>query len=83
MLTLLYFAKLRDELNCASEELQWQDNFRCINDIKFHLQQRQGQWANSFANANIVSALNQTVANGDTPINNGDEIAFFPPVTGG
>jgi sulfur-carrier protein len=82
MLHILYFARLRDELNCSEEQLEWQPQFCNLENIKTHLRQRNPHWHTVFNNT-VLSAVNQTMANTDQPINDGDEIAFFPPVTGG
>jgi molybdopterin synthase sulfur carrier subunit len=36
-----------------------------------------------FLDRRLLSAVNQEMANGQTPVRDGDEVAFFPPVTGG
>lgn len=82
MLRLLYFAQLKDQLNCSEEQLDWQPEFTTISALKLHLSQRDKQWQNALS-ANILTAVNQTMAKGNHPISDGDEIAFFPPVTGG
>ncbi|MFT5118322.1 MAG: molybdopterin synthase sulfur carrier subunit [Kiritimatiellia bacterium] len=82
MLKILYFAQLRDTLNCSEENLGWQTHFNTIDDVKTVLSQRDEKWQKAF-NKNILSALNQQMAQGHREIKEGDEIAFFPPVTGG
>lgn len=82
MLHLLYFAQLRDTVNCSEENLEWEPHFTTVNDIKILLCQRGKQWQAAF-NPSILSAVNQTMVQDHHPINDGDEIAFFPPVTGG
>ena len=45
---------------------------------------RGGEWAQQLApDRPVRAAVNQAMAAGDMPISDGDEIAFFPPVTGG
>ncbi|ODS24868.1 molybdopterin converting factor subunit 1 [Candidatus Endobugula sertula] len=82
MLKILYFARLRDEVGCSKELLQWQDHFASVNDIKTLLNQRGEPWQQAFSD-NILHAVNQHVVQSDHAITDGDEIAFFPPVTGG
>ncbi len=83
MLQLRYFASLRDQLNCESEELSWQDDFSTVNDIKTLLSKRNEHWQKLLSNNTTLIAINQQMVNADSPIKDGDEIAFFPPVTGG
>lgn len=82
MLTILYFAKLRDDIDCHQESLEWQPELQSINDIVTRLKARGPIWEKAF-NSAIVSSRNQTIAPLHTMIEDGDEIAFFPPVTGG
>jgi molybdopterin synthase sulfur carrier subunit len=44
---------------------------------------RGGEWASLASVKNLKSAVNQDMARHDTPVKHGDEVAFFPPVTGG
>jgi molybdopterin synthase sulfur carrier subunit len=45
---------------------------------------RGGEWNKALAPGSPVrAAVNQAVAAGNTPVADGDEVAFFPPVTGG
>ncbi len=82
MLQLRFFASLRDQLNCDSESLDWSDNFNTASDVRATLIERGTPW-DSLAKPTVLIAINQEMGNDDTAIKNGDEIAFFPPVTGG
>ena len=82
MLKILYFAKLRDELGTKEETLDWQDNYITINDIKSQLIQRGDPWQSALEGT-VLHALNHQIVQPEHLINDGDEIAFFPPVTGG
>lgn len=82
MLHIIYFAQLKDDVDCSEETLAWQPHLTTINDLKITLSQRNPQWQRAFSK-HILSAVNQAMTNDDHPINKGDEIAFFPPVTGG
>lgn len=84
MTTVLYFAALRERVNLAREELQLPEQARCVADVVELLRARGGQWAEAFAaGATWRAAVNQNMARPETPVKTGDEIAFFPPVTGG
>jgi molybdopterin synthase sulfur carrier subunit len=84
MITLLYFARLRETLGTASEELQLPREVRDLASLRQVLMSRGGAWAHELDPARPVrAAVNQEMANPDTPVKEGDEVAFFPPVTGG
>ena len=82
MLHIIYFAQLKDDLDCSEETLEWLPHLTTISDLKTALSQRSKQWQHAFSK-NILSAVNQAMAHDSHPIKEGDEIAFFPPVTGG
>ncbi|MGH1486303.1 MAG: molybdopterin converting factor subunit 1 [Cellvibrionaceae bacterium] len=83
MLQIHYFASLREQLNCDNEQLAWQENFSTIDDIKEHLSNNNTTWKNILAKQTVLVAINQQIAEASSAIKDGDEIAFFPPVTGG
>lgn len=89
MITLRYFAQLRETLNCSQETLQWQDNINTVAALKTQLSQRAShnnsyndQWQKAF-DGNILCAVNQEITQDNHPVQDNDEVAFFPPVTGG
>ena len=84
MITLLYFARLREALGTGREELALPAGISTLGALRDHLAKRGEVWAKEMAaGRNLRAAVNQDVATADTPIKDGDEIAFFPPVTGG
>lgn len=83
MLTIHYFASLRDRLNKDSEKLEWENNLTDIASIKQLLSLRGEQWQGFSNDKTILTALNQQMCTDTTAIKDGDDIAFFPPVTGG
>lgn len=84
MVTILYFARLRETLGKASEQLALPANVSDLVSLREFLRKRGGAWAEEMAAGKPVrAAINQDIANEDTRIKEGDEIAFFPPVTGG
>lgn len=84
MIKLLYFARLREALGAGSEQLALPPTVRTLGALRGHLAQRGGAWATEMAaGRNLRAAINQTVAAADAPVADGDEVAFFPPVTGG
>ena len=84
MIKLIYFARLREALNCGAEEVALPKDVRDVEGLRRYLQGRGGAWQEELASGDRVRiAVNQDIAQGTTPIADGDEIAFFPPVTGG
>ena len=82
-ITVLYFAGLREALQCASENLAVPAGVATIGQLRAHLAARGEGWGALATARNLRAARNQTMATADTAIADGDEIAFFPPVTGG
>ena len=81
---LLYFAALREQLGRPSEELELPTGVGTVGALRDHLRARGGEWATVFApNRAVRAAINQDMAQPGAVIKAGDEVAFFPPVTGG
>ncbi len=59
------------------------DNLKTVADLKAHLANKNDQWQHVFANSALLTAVNHDMVNNDHSIKSGDEVAFFPPVTGG
>jgi sulfur-carrier protein len=84
MIQLLYFARLRDSLGRSSEQIALPAEVRDLEGLRALLVARGGAWERELAPSRPVrAAVNQAMAVGDMPIADGDEVAFFPPVTGG
>lgn len=84
MITLLYFARLRESFGTASEQAPLPEGIDTAGALLDWLRQRGGAWRVELTPGKPVRmAVNQTMAAADTPIADGDEIALFPPVTGG
>ncbi|SDU03421.1 molybdopterin converting factor subunit 1 [Halopseudomonas salegens] len=82
MLTLNYFARYREALGVGEEQLACSAEWATIADLRDHLLTRGDAW-HVLAEPKVMCARNQDMCKLDTPIADGDEIAFFPPVTGG
>ena len=84
MITILYFARLKESLNYSTEEIDLPTDVNSIAALKLHLAKRGEAWANLFnGQQTIRAAINHALVENDDVIKNGDEVAFFPPVTGG
>jgi sulfur-carrier protein len=81
---ILYFAWLRARIGCAEEELALPDGVRDVNGLLDWLGSRGANYAAALQNRAVVRvAVNQDYVGPDHPVRAGDEVAIFPPVTGG
>jgi molybdopterin synthase sulfur carrier subunit len=84
VLTIVYLARLRDALGLATERVAPPPGVDTAGGLRAWLASRGGAFAAELAAARAVRmAVNHEVANPATPVRPGDEVAFFPPVTGG
>jgi molybdopterin synthase sulfur carrier subunit len=84
MLNVLYFARLRDTLGRDAERIDLPAGVTDVKGLLDWLRARGDVWATELGPGRSVrAAVNQDMAQPDTPVRDGDEIAFFPPVTGG
>jgi sulfur-carrier protein len=85
MVTLLYFASLRESLGRSREQVALPSpGVPTVSSLVDSLRARDGAWSEAFAPGKPWRvAVNQQMANLATPLKPGDEVAFFPPVTGG
>ena len=82
-LKLRFFASLRETLGVAAEDFQLPAGLVTVADLRRHLAARGGAWERLTTADNLRCAVNQDMAGGATVVRDGDEVAFFPPVTGG
>jgi molybdopterin converting factor subunit 1 len=83
-LTILYFAWLRERTGTAEESVTPPAEVRTVGDLIAWLAERSPGHASAFANRRTVRcAVNQDFADPAARVGPGDEVAFFPPVTGG
>jgi molybdopterin converting factor subunit 1 len=83
-LTILYFAWLRERVGASEEQISLPAGVRTVGDLIAWLAERSPGHASAFANRRTVRcAVNQEFADPDARVGPGDEVAFFPPVTGG
>ncbi|NPA71925.1 MAG: molybdopterin converting factor subunit 1 [Gammaproteobacteria bacterium] len=82
MVNILYFASFREMLGQADEQLPAEH--KTVSELIAELASRGDNWKQALQdNTNLQIAVNHDVASRETTIKSGDEIAFFPPVTGG
>jgi molybdopterin synthase sulfur carrier subunit len=84
MIQIRYFASLRERLGTGSEAMDPPAGETTVADIVAALRRRGSPWSEVLGEGETVKmAVNQEMACADTPVRDGDELAFFPPVTGG
>lgn len=83
-LKLFYFASLREKLGVSQEEVVMPDSVRTVADARAWLCARGGIWAEALApGRNLRAAVQQRMSAANAVLEDGNELAFFPPVTGG
>ncbi|TBL57094.1 molybdopterin synthase sulfur carrier subunit [Hafnia paralvei] len=80
MIKVLFFAQVReltgsDELSC--------EVYPTVEALRTALAERGYKWALALESGKLLAAVNQTLVEFSHPLSSGDEVAFFPPVTGG
>ena len=81
---VLFFANLREQIGTGVEVVDLPDSASTVAGLRQHLMRRGGAWQDVLGDTKVVRvAVNQDMAAANAPLNHGDEIAFFPPVTGG
>ena len=83
-ISVVYLAHLREAFGAASERIEAPPGVTTVGALRVWLAARGGAWAIELAPGRAVRiAVNHDLADGDTPVGPGDEVALFPPVTGG
>ncbi len=81
---LRYFARVREQLGLAQETVDLPAHIRSVAELRAWLISRGGVWAETLAYGKALRiAYRQQMCEEDTLISEGEEVAFFPPVTGG
>jgi molybdopterin synthase sulfur carrier subunit len=82
--SLVYLARLREAFGASQERVEPPEDVRTVIALRAWLVARGGVWAIELAPDRAVRfAVNHDLAQPDTPVRGGDEVAVFPPVTGG
>jgi len=84
MITILYFASIKEKLGLAKEEIEFPSGVSNVNELTALLRARGDVWAEALHDGpKLKVAVNHSMVTPHASIGDGDEIAFFPPVTGG
>lgn len=81
MLNVLFFAQTRELIGIDQIELS--ADFQTAEQVRQHLAEKGDKWALALQSGKLLVAINQTLMPLESAVKSGDEIAFFPPVTGG
>jgi len=81
---ILYFARIKEAVNYSTEDIHLPEDVHTITGLKNYLSLRGETWADLFNGKQTVrAAINHELVDNLATIKPGDEVAFFPPVTGG
>ena len=84
MINVLYFASLKEALGQSSEEINLDASITDVKGLRDWICQRGEPWQSTLGQQQrLLASVNQELARPDAKISDGDEVAFFPPVTGG
>jgi len=84
MITVRYFASLREALGKDTDQFNYDDTLQTVGAVLEYCRAQSSLHAETLASTKPMrAALNQTLAALEARVTDGDEIAFFPPVTGG
>lgn len=81
MINVLFFAQVRELV--GTDQLTVSAEFNTVGALRQHLAAQSDRWALALEEGKLLAAVNQTLVAFDQPLTDGDEVAFFPPVTGG
>ncbi|PSJ37519.1 molybdopterin synthase sulfur carrier subunit [Zobellella taiwanensis] len=81
MIKVLFFAQVRELV--GEDGLELAEDYGSVNALRLALAGRGDKWALALSDDRLLAAVNHNIVPLDTAIKAGDEVAFFPPVTGG
>ncbi|MDE0926444.1 MAG: molybdopterin converting factor subunit 1 [Methylophilaceae bacterium] len=81
---VLYFARIKESVNYSTEDIVLPADVNTVVALKMLLAERGEVWADLFSGKQVVrAAINHELVDDMMALKDGDEVAFFPPVTGG
>lgn len=81
MINVLFFAQVRELVGTGSVTMT--EEYATVEALRAALAAKGDRWALALEPGKLLAAVNQTLVSPQHPLNPGDEVAFFPPVTGG
>ena len=81
MIKVMFFAQVRELTGTSSLDLA--PEYDDVATLRAALAEKGDRWALALEEGKLLAAVNQTLTTFDHPVTAGDEVAFFPPVTGG
>lgn len=81
MINILFFAQVRELVGTSM--LSVPAEYLTVEELRKSLCQRGDRWALALESGKLLTAVNQSLVAAEHPLHAGDEVAFFPPVTGG
>lgn len=81
MITVLFFAQVRELV--GTDRIEITEKYQTVEELRAALSQKGDRWALALENGKLLAAVNQSFVSLEHPLVEGDEVAFFPPVTGG
>lgn len=81
MIKVLFFAQTREQI--GEDSINVDANNITADALREQLCQKGEQWAQALQSGKLLVAINQDMVSMETVVKSGDEVAFFPPVTGG
>lgn len=82
MIHIVFLAQLREQLGVAKLDIPV-GQIQTLSDLKNYLLLQNSSWESALSNTKLLTAVNHAYVKGDHALIDGDEVAFFPPVTGG
>ena len=78
-----YFARYREALGLSEEIIEFEQSVN-VAEILSLIRSRGGKWQHCFdSGAEVLSAINHEIVSAENDVKDGDELAIYPPVTGG
>ncbi|HEX4501308.1 MAG TPA: molybdopterin synthase sulfur carrier subunit [Scandinavium sp.] len=81
MIKILFFAQVRELV--GTDSLTLDTDATTVEQLRQQLAAQGSRWELALEEGKLLTAVNQTLVSADHPLAQGDEVAFFPPVTGG
>ncbi|NIA44093.1 MULTISPECIES: molybdopterin synthase sulfur carrier subunit [Providencia] len=81
MIKVLFFAQVRELVGVDCLDIT--EHYQTVEDLRYVLSQKGERWALALEDGKLLAAVNQSFVPFTHPLTDNDEVAFFPPVTGG